>query len=215
MVSVVIPAYNEEKTVGNVVRLARRHPLVREVIVVDDGSSDSTAKVAQACEAQVIKTFFNAGKAAAMSLGVTQSTESVILFLDADIDGLTEAAISQIIEPVVSGRCSMFIGVRQRPSELSNVITRSLPLIGGERAVTRQLWEIVPRQYKQRFQIEIALNYFAKHKAAGMGFAFIDGISHVSKEKKRGFWLGLWDRLRMIGDIVTAFCKLYIFRLAK
>jgi len=59
-----IPAYNEELTIAKVVLRARRH--VDRVIVCDDGSSDMTAEIAEACGAEVIRHERNMGKGAAM-----------------------------------------------------------------------------------------------------------------------------------------------------
>ena len=85
-ISVVIPAYNAESTIGQAVAgsLAQaREPLQVEVIVVDDGSKDDTAEVAQAAGAKVIKQE-NAGPAAARNRGWKSAAGQVICFTDSD-----------------------------------------------------------------------------------------------------------------------------------
>jgi glycosyltransferase involved in cell wall biosynthesis len=85
-VSVVIPAYNAESTIGQAVEHSlsqAREPLEVEVIVVDDGSKDDTAKVAQSAGATVIRQE-NAGPAAARNRGWESATGQVICFTDAD-----------------------------------------------------------------------------------------------------------------------------------
>jgi glycosyltransferase involved in cell wall biosynthesis len=85
-VSVVIPAYNAESTIGQAVEHSlsqTREPLEVEVIVVDDGSKDDTAKVAQSAGATVIRQE-NAGPAAARNRGWESATGQVICFTDAD-----------------------------------------------------------------------------------------------------------------------------------
>jgi glycosyltransferase involved in cell wall biosynthesis len=85
-VSVVIPAYNAESTIGQAVEhsLAQaREPLEIEVIVVDDGSKDDTAKVAQSAGATVIRQK-NTGPAAARNRGWESATGQVICFTDSD-----------------------------------------------------------------------------------------------------------------------------------
>ena len=69
-VTVVIPAYNEEATIARTVDAAQALPGVNRVIVVDDGSTDKTAKTAAAAGAGVIKAGTNRGKGAALKMGV-------------------------------------------------------------------------------------------------------------------------------------------------
>jgi polyprenyl-phospho-N-acetylgalactosaminyl synthase len=215
MVSVIIPAYDEEKTIGEVVRSVIGHPRVREVIVIDDGSSDHTAAQARIAGALVILKTTNGGKAQALDLGVRASSGGVILFLDADVLGITHSHIDLLLEPVLRGQYSMFVGVRERKIYWLNKLWRISPILGGERALTRSLWERVPRHYKERFEIEIALNYFAKNHEHGMAFSLLRDVNHVVKEQKYGFRRGFVARLKMIVDILKVSIKLYILRLEK
>jgi glycosyltransferase involved in cell wall biosynthesis len=108
-VSVVIPAYNAESTIGQAVKHAlaqAREPLEVEVIVVDDGSDDDTAKVAQASGATVIRQE-NAGPAAARNRGWKTATGQFICFTDSDcipmpdwmeklLDGFTDQQVGAV-----------------------------------------------------------------------------------------------------------------------
>src|SRR4051794_1403637 len=84
MISVIIPALNEEKTIRHVVHLAKKSPHVSEVIVVDDRSFDNTVEEAQNAGAIVI-TSTKLGKGSSMKDGVLYAKNSIIVFLDADI----------------------------------------------------------------------------------------------------------------------------------
>lgn len=212
MVSAIIPAFDEAATIGRKVAEVVGHPSVREVIVVDDGSCDGTAQQAAEAGARVIALEDNGGKAMALHAGVMAASEDVLLFLDADVTGYTHERLSRIIEPVLDGRVEMFVGIRARMTVSLNRALHFFPIIGGERALTRQLWLTVPKQYKRGFQIEIALNYFAKQTAKGMGFALIPGTNHHIKEKKYGMAVGLARRAGMIGDVIAISFRLYILR---
>lgn len=209
MVSVIIPAYNEEKTIGAAVLAVVRHPRVSEVIVVDDGSTDGTAALAAEAGARVISLRPNIGKSGAMEEGVKAAKERVVLFLDADVLGLDHAKISRIIDPVLSGAREMYVGVRARTA-LFNAFFHWFPIIGGERALTKELWRAVPRAHKRRFQIEIALNYQAKQTEKGMGFELVEGVRHHIKEVKYGFRSGLRRRASMVKDVVLIAFGLYV-----
>lgn len=103
MITVIIPALNEEKTVGHVVRLAQRSPHVKQVIVVDDKSLDQTVKTAKEAGAEVI-TSTRLGKGASMKDGVFHATEPIVAFLDADITTYPQNVVSLLTQPVIQDR---------------------------------------------------------------------------------------------------------------
>src|SRR5690554_4849137 len=96
----VIPALNEEKTIGEIVQVVKSVPIINQVIVVSDGSDDNTARIARKNGAKVISLKENVGKGGAMSAGVNSSREEIILFLDADLVGLTKAHVEALLTPV-------------------------------------------------------------------------------------------------------------------
>lgn len=210
MVSVVIPAFDEAETVGLSVSAALRHPQVDDVIVVDDGSRDGTADVAEQAGARVVRLAQNSGKAEALAAGVRAARHNVILFLDADVTGHTNETLSAIMQPVLDRRYEMYVGVHARSTVWLNELLHFFPIIGGERALTRQLWDSVPPLHKVGFQIEIAMNYSSKLFARGMGFELIRGTAHHTKEQKYGVVVGLWRRLRMVADVVSISFRLYV-----
>lgn len=87
-VTVIIPAFGEEKAVGEVVTLMLDHlrasQYTYEVIVVDDGSTDRTADVARAAGAIVISHPYNKGYGAALKTGVRHGRGKTVVFMDAD-----------------------------------------------------------------------------------------------------------------------------------
>ena len=210
MVSVVIPAFDEAATVGGCVTAALLHPDVDEVIVVDDGSTDGTGDVAELAGAHVVRLEQNGGKAEALDAGVRAARQNVILFLDADVTGHTNETLSSIMQPVIDRRYEMYVGVHARSTVWLNQLLHIFPIIGGERALTRRLWESVPTLHKVGFQIEIAMNYTSKLFKRGMGFELIRGTAHHTKEQKYGFVVGMWRRLGMVGDVVSISFRLYV-----
>ncbi len=211
-VSAIIAAYNEQDTIAAVIRAVEGHPLVDEIIVVDDGSADATSARARETSATVITLEQNQGKAGAMSAGVRAARNETILFLDADILGLTHEIITLTVTPVLTRQYGMFVAIRARRSYWLNRLLYFIPVLGGERALTKDLWRLVPRIYRKGFQIEIALNYYTKKSGHKMGFAVMPGLSQVIKEKKRGFWLGLAQRIKMCAEVFWISLRLYVGR---
>ncbi|GLX02221.1 glycosyltransferase [Microtetraspora sp. NBRC 16547] len=114
--AVVIPAKDEADRIGATVAAALRLPGVDLVVVVDDGSTDQTGRVARAAGARVVRHSRNAGKAAAMESGaeavrlLDEETPRNLLFLDADL-GETAQQAAPLITPVRSGEADMTIAV--------------------------------------------------------------------------------------------------------
>lgn len=211
-VSAIIAAYNEQDTIADVVRSVEGHPLVSEIIVVDDGSTDATVERARQTSAKVISMDRNSGKAAAMQRGVQTARHDTILFLDADILGLTHEMITLTVTPVLTGRCGMFVAIRDRRTYWMNRLLYFIPVLGGERALTKDIWRMVPRIYRKGFQIEIALNFYTKRSGRKMSFGVMPGLSQVIKEKKRGFWLGIFQRIKMSCEVLWISFRLYVIR---
>ncbi|PIE26044.1 MAG: glycosyl transferase family 2 [Micrococcales bacterium] len=109
-VCAIIPAYNEADRVGATVTAVAGIAAVREVIVIDDGSSDHTAQAALSAGARVIRHRRNHGKAAALTTGAVAATGPLLLFADADL-GETAAATEPLLGPVVAGSADMSIAL--------------------------------------------------------------------------------------------------------
>lgn len=118
LVSVVVPVYNEEKTVGQVVQELLELNLRLEILLVDDGSSDGSpvelARLA-ATHAQVYVHTQpqNKGKGAAVRRGIDESTGDIVLIQDADLE-YSPSDIPALIDPLLSGNADAVFGTRLR-----------------------------------------------------------------------------------------------------
>lgn len=113
MLTAIIPALNEEFTIGKVVHFCINHPLINEVIVVDDKSEDNTASIAAEAGARVIISEVR-GKGISMKDGVNAASNELFIFLDADIDNYPEETITLLSEPLLLDEADFIKGTFSR-----------------------------------------------------------------------------------------------------
>src|SRR5439155_10378901 len=110
-ISVVLPAFNEARTIGGIVRGCREAlPPATEILVVDDGSADATAARAEEAGARVIRLGQNRGKGGALRLGIDRSTGEVLVFLDAD--GQDDPAEIPLLLDALAAGADLVVGSR-------------------------------------------------------------------------------------------------------
>jgi len=116
--SIVIPVYNEQDTIGKVIDKVRSVDLgaiAKEVIIADDGSTDATPQVIQKhCKDSTIKVHtspVNLGKGAAVRLGLSYATGDIVIIQDADLE-LDPAEYTRMIEPIIAGHADIVYGSR-------------------------------------------------------------------------------------------------------
>jgi glycosyltransferase involved in cell wall biosynthesis len=207
-VAAIVPAYNEERDVAGVLRELSSYKGFSEVILVDDGSHDATAQIAATFPVRVIRHDRNRGKGAAMQSGVEAAVADVIFFCDADMRGLSHAMLDGVLAPVLSGETDMVIAMRNWRMYYASFLLSMLPILGGQRALTRDLWHKVPHKYRERFMVETALNFYARYWGNGYRYMVVAGLKQTIKEKKYGFWKGLRARLVMSGEVLLAQVRL-------
>src|SRR5712691_8040236 len=135
-VSCIIPAYNEGTRIANVLSAVVSHPLLEEIIVVDDGSTDETRAVAKRfSDVRVLVQSANTGKSAAICAGVLASTSPLLLFLDADLVGLTRMDVSELVSPVLWKEADATISLRSDALLPWRAI--GLDYLSGERVLRR------------------------------------------------------------------------------
>ncbi len=114
--SVIVPVYNEQATVGEVIDRALAVPISKEVIVVDDGSTDDTPNVVRARVGPGVKLVglqANRGKGAAIREGLAHAAGDYVLIQDGDLE-LCPEEYPQLLEPIRTGRSRVVYGSRFR-----------------------------------------------------------------------------------------------------
>jgi len=202
-VAAIVPAYNEAKTIGAVLGVLTKCRLINEVIVVSDGSTDDTVKIAlQFDGVQVVELPENRGKGGAMKAGLEQTAAEIVLFLDADLIGLTEDHVNALLQPVLENQALMSLGVFEKGRVATDLAQKVAPYLSGQRALQRDLLSDLSDLDLTRFGVEVALHRYMEENKIPVALVNLPDLSHLMKEEKLGLWKGLAARGKMYWEII-------------
>jgi glycosyltransferase involved in cell wall biosynthesis len=219
--SVVMPAYNEEATIAEIVKLVLDSPYTAELLVVDDCSKDATAEIVQSIGApriRLLRQDVNRGKGAAIRRGFEAATQPYVIVQDADLE-YDPADYAQVLAPLLAGKADVVFGSRFLSNHgrrvlyywhavgnrflttVSNMFT-NLNLTDMEtcyKAFRREVLEHIDL-VEDRFGIEPEMT--AK-VAAGGWRVYEVGISYSGRTYAEGKKIGWRDGIRAIFCIVV------------
>lgn len=208
----IIPAYNEEKNIGHVLSVLTDVALIKKVIVVSDGSTDDTVNVAKSYGVEIIELAENRGKGGALKAGLDNFQADVVLFLDADLLGLTEKHVLNLVEPVINDEADMTIGIFEKGRIATDLAQKMAPYLSGQRALKFSLLEKISDLDVARFGVELALNRFMESSNIRVKEVLLYDMSHVMKEEKMGVWKGMAARMKMYWEIIKYLTRVKTLR---
>ena len=169
LISIVVPVFNEARTVAEVIqRLTEiKLPAPREILVVNDGSTDGTREVLdrlpQRPELRIIHAEKNGGKGSAIRIGFAQATGTIVAIQDADLE-LDPAQLAALTQPILDGRTRVVYGSRflaGRPdapwlSVFANQVLTGVTniLFGGRLTDMETCYKVMTRDIAQSLHLE-------------------------------------------------------------
>lgn len=214
-VTIVIPAYNEEKRITATIAAVQRLPYQKKIIVVNDGSSDATADVVKKAGVFLIDLPENRGKGGAMNAAVPHIDTGVVAFLDADL-GESALEAGRIIQPVLAGQADLCIAAFPRPAKKGGFglvkgtarwyirraggIDVQAPL-SGQRAMTIDvLSSVIP--FAEAYGVELAMTI----KALQYGYTIMEVPTSMRHHETGRDLQGFLHRGRQFIDVVKVIC---------
>jgi glycosyltransferase involved in cell wall biosynthesis len=124
--SVVMPVYNERATIAEVIRRVRAAPFTKEIIIIDDGSTDGTRDILRSLEGapdlRIVYQSANAGKGAALKAGFLLAEGDIVLVQDADLE-YDPIEYERLVRPILDDRADVVFGSRFLTSDSRRVLS--------------------------------------------------------------------------------------------
>ncbi|EGD50697.1 glycosyl transferase family 2 [Thermoanaerobacter ethanolicus JW 200] len=213
-VSVLIPAYNEEERIIDTIKGLKDVEEVDEVIVINDGSTDSTAEKARKAGAKIVNMKRNVGKGTALKEGLKYAKNDVIVFLDADV-GLSSREVKKLILPVLEGEADVTIAkfpktnVKAGFGFVKTLARKGVKyftgyeiesVLSGQRAFKKEVLESLKTFYKG-FGIEVGMTIDILKKGYKIKEVEVNMTHSVTGRNLKGFLhrgKQFWDILKVL-----------------
>ncbi len=203
-ITAIIPAYNEEDRIEKVIVPALEADIISNIVVVDDGSNDSTSNIALNYNVNLVKMPQNMGKSEAVKKGIKycKDKSDIIVLLDADLVGLTANHIKALVLPVLKSNVDMTIGVFKSGRYITDLAQTITPNLSGQRAIKPNIANKIINMDVKGYGIETAFSQLVRKYNFNVENVELENVTHVTKEEKVGFLKGVHWRIKMYRDIV-------------
>jgi glycosyltransferase involved in cell wall biosynthesis len=203
-VSVIVPVYNEEKTVFKVVNNLLSNASLCEVICVNDGSSDGSMRELEKFEDRIKLFHFaeNQGKGKALAEGIERAKGDLVVFIDADLTNLSDDHVETLLSPILRKEADAVLGYAKR-GEMPNLAAH----LTGQRVYYREdLLPFLDQIARSRFGVEVLLNDIYKDRRVVM--LPLQDLVGLTKAEKRSLFLAVREYLEEANEIVNQLLRM-------
>ena len=218
--TVIMPAYNEESSISEIIQRVLIEPLVWQLIIVDDGSNDSTAQIIETISDPrilLIQHPANLGKGAAIRTAQSHVTGDLVLIQDADLE-YNPSEYNKLLEPILRDYADVVYGSRFQTGEMRRVLyfwhyvgNRFLTLLSNaftniNLSDMETCYKVIRTEFFNRIQIQesrFGIEPEITGKLASLGARFYEvSISYNGRTYEEGKKIGVKDGFRAIWCIL-------------
>lgn len=185
-ISAIIPVYNEEKTIESILLTLISIDYIDEIIVINDGSNDRTIdvlnKFSKYENVRIINHIQNMGKGYALYNGIINAKGDILIFLDADLIGLTKFHILKLVNPLICDEADMVMGYAPKDKELINLLNPFKSLTGERALYKKDLFPIINIIKDSGYGVETIINKNYNKKRVKL--INLEGLKHPIKTQK-------------------------------
>ena len=208
-ITAVIAAYNEARNIASLLGVLQYVDVLSEIIVVDDGCQDATAKKVQDAAGldrriRLIQHPQNLGKGQAILTGRDATTAPILLLLDADLKELTPEQVVSLMEPVLYRNIDMTLGLFKGGQFLTDFSHWGTPWLTGQRCLRSNILDHIDTNAASGYGFETALTLAAYRNDWQTEIVWLRGVWHPPSEFHRGLLYGIRQRSRMYFQIMRA-----------
>lgn len=212
---VVIPARNEELHLPGVLDTVCAVEWIRQIVLVDDSSSDRTLEIATAYASQdsrlsAVHLDYPGGKSRAMLAGVTALQDKVddVIFMDADLIRLQTSHIEELYAPLRNSHCEMAVAVFRSGATRTTAAQIATPNLSGQRCLRRSAaFRALTLLVGTGYGVEIGLTMYARRNKWKIVYIPWRGVTHIIQESKHGMIPGSKARALMYAQIIATWIR--------
>ena len=184
-ITTILPIFNEEKTVANVLSVLLKAEQLDEIIVIDDASTDNSLNIIKSFKSGKLKIIHleeNLGKSGAVKIAVKKTRSDILFFCDGDLHNFTNQHINQLLEPLKAGKFLMSVGIRDRGILHNSFVKKFGPLITGERAMPKKIFEeVAEHPLMKDYAMEFVLNDYCVKNSIPIKRMILEGVKQTNK----------------------------------
>jgi glycosyltransferase involved in cell wall biosynthesis len=213
-VSVIIPCYNEGKTIVRIIDEIKKSSLVSEIIVIDDHSEAETKKILSTIsDIKLITSSQNEGKSRTLKKGVLEADSKILAFIDGDLLNFTMSDLESLILPVVNRQCDGTISSRGKEAIHGKISGYAIAFTGERVFYKNILVQNMDIFDHPGYLFEAAFNkrFFGRLKIRGV---FLKNLGQNAQIHKRGYVGFIADLKQLLGYIKFLGIKEFIKQLS-
>lgn len=215
-ISCLIPTFNEEERIGHILKIlvGLKGSLLDEIIVIDDGSSDTTTQIVSTFkEVTLLRNKCNKGKSFSIVKGIENARNELLLMIDGDLIGITANNIRELIQPILNKTADITISYRGNTPKWWIRLFK-IETFSGERCFSKSLLVDFLEELKNipGYGLEVFMNNQCIIRKLRIASVPMNNVTIKFKWHKHGWLLGIWKEILMWKHIFSVVNPLKLLR---